>query len=193
MNIQLISKNKLKVTLSCEDLKGLGISYDSLDYSDPHTKEVLLHILGKAKSQAGFSPGRQKLFIQVYPSSQNGCVIYFTPLFDKSPTIRRYRVKHTIGEPAIYRFSQVDTVIDASVKLFRQMGHRVYKSSLYRLGQSYYLAIYPLDGPRGKTAGFLSEYAPLAGRGSLFVSYLEEHGRVIVENRAIDILSYYLS
>ena len=41
MNIQLISKNKLKVTLSCEDLKGLGISYDSLDYSDPHTKEVL--------------------------------------------------------------------------------------------------------------------------------------------------------
>ena len=87
----------------------------------------------------------------------------------------------------------MDTVIDASVKLFRQMGHRVYKSSLYRLGQSYYLAIYPLDGPRGKTAGFLSEYAPLAGRGSLFVSYLEEHGRVIVENRAIDILSYYLS
>ena len=36
MNIQLISKNKLKVTLSCEDLKGLGISYDSLDLSLIH-------------------------------------------------------------------------------------------------------------------------------------------------------------
>ncbi|MBC8570421.1 adaptor protein MecA [Zongyangia hominis] len=193
MNIQLISKNKLKVTLSGEDLKGLGISYDSLDYSDPHTKEVLLHILGKAKTQAGFAPGRQKLFIEVYPSSQNGCVIYFTPLFDKNPAIRRYRVKRSIGEPAVYRFGKIDTVIDASVRLFQLMGHRIFKSSLYRMGRAYYLAIYPLDGISGKTAGFLSEYAPLAGRGHLLVSYLQEHGHAIVEDRAIDTLSYYLA
>lgn len=91
----------------------------------------------------------------------------------------------------VFTFDNCDDMLEGCARLFSLYCHRVRKSSLYYLGGRYHLILSPLDGRRGLSAAFLSEYADLTGRGDLAASFIEEHGRPIAEENAIDRIAYY--
>lgn len=190
MEIQLISSDQLKISLTEMDLEKLGVTYDSLDYSDPQTKKAILSLLMQAKKTTGFDPHHAKLYVEVYPEDEGGCTLFFTSV-QKKPASHRSTDACPCG-PVIFEFSNLDILVDASCKLFCQYGHRIYKSFLYRLDESYRLIIYPLDSVDNVTVGFLCEYGRMVGEGELLAAFVAEHGQCIIRDNAIDTLTKYM-
>ena len=186
MIYKLVTGDKLKVILTSEEMRVLGITFEGLERSLFHAKRVLLRLLDEAGDAAGFRPGPEaQLYIEVYPNERRGCTIYFTALPDEIETAPE------AFEPVVFTFADCEAMIGASLRLFRWFGHRLLRSALYRFDGLYFLIIHPLDGADGLTSGFLSEYGSRLRHGALAASYVEEHGLPILTERAVDTLSYY--
>lgn len=185
MEITRIHETKLKVVLTAEDMENLSLDYDDMDYAQPATREALLYLLEKGREETGFHPKKSKLVIEVYPCEGGGCVLYFM-VADKTRNNERSGIR-----PAVFAFDTADDLIEGACRLFQQYGHRIYKSSLYRLDREYRLVVYPLDYTDRLSVYFLSEYARLVGEGELLAAFTEEHGQALVVDNAIDIIAQH--
>jgi len=189
MEFTLITPDKLKVTLGPNDLAQLGISYEKLDYTDPASKRMLISLLEQGKHEAGFHPRKSKLFIEVFPSEEGGCIIYFTCL----RTGQALSGGREGPGAVVFSFSDIESVIQAATHVFARYSHRIYKSSLYRMEDGYRLLVYPLDYADHLSILFLGEFAPRTGEGEVLAAFIQEHGRSIIEDCALDTLAKYFS
>lgn len=57
MIYKLVTGDKLKVILTSEEMRVLGITFEGLERSLSQTKRVLLRLLDEAGDAAGFRPG----------------------------------------------------------------------------------------------------------------------------------------
>lgn len=183
MNFTLIHENKLKAALSAEDMRSLGLDFDRMDYSDPVTRKALIFLLENGRNQVGFDPRKSKLFIEVYPCDDGGCVLYFTNL--QTPG----RGKGAGMEPVLFRFDSAETLLEGAEKVWEQYGHRIFKSSLYRMDGKYRLVVWPLDYADRLSIYFLSEFGEKLGEGELLAAYTGEHGKELIDGNAIEVLS----
>ena len=187
MDFSLIGPDKLKVDLSARDLEQLGIDYEDLDYKDERTRNVLIDLIVRGRAQAGFSPRSAKLYIEIYPRQDGGCVIYYTRLangqlgaggsFLPGPT------------PVVFAFEDTETLLLACAKVHALYRHRILKSSLYSRGRHYRLIIYPLDLGGSICVSFLREYARLVGEGATLAAHIEEHWQLLCAEGAIELLA----
>lgn len=76
MELLLITENKLKISLSRDDLDDLGIACDDIDYNNTETRRVFWSILDEAKHATGFDAAISRIFIQIYPDNIGGCEMY---------------------------------------------------------------------------------------------------------------------
>ena len=189
MHISLIHENKLKVILTAEDMAELDLDYEQMDYADPQTRKALMRILKEGKAQAGFSPHKTKLFIEVYPCDGGGCVLYFTNLYAAA----KEGGSCSGMDPVLFQFQDVDVLTQGACMVFDRYSHRIYKSSLYLLDGCYRLIVWPLDYSDRLSVYFLSEYGEKVGEGELLAAFTEEHGQELIRDNAIDILSKYFS
>lgn len=185
MEIILVSDDKLKILLTRQDMDGLGLIYENVDYSDENTRRVLLTLLGKAKEESGFSPRGAKLFVEVYPGDDGGCSLYFTTI--RKPS--RLPGAQSAISPAVFEFDNVDDLIDGARKTFERYSHRIYKSSLYLLNGKYRLLVYNLDYSDKLSVYFLSEFARRVGEDEILAAYTIERGAEIIADSALDILA----
>jgi len=188
----LLSPQKLMVTLRPTDLAELGISYESLDYADPLTRGILVTLLEQGKEETGFRPRNAKLFIEVFPTEEGGCVLHFTCL-GPGRLSGPGSAESLAPSAVVFAFQDADELIDAAVKVFARYSHRIFKSSLYLLGGSYRLVVYPLDYADDLSILFLSEFAPKTGEGQVLAEFIDEHGALLIADTALDTLAGYFA
>ncbi len=188
MKFVLVSPGKLKVTLSAVDLEEFSISYDAMDYTHNGTRQLLVDLLEQGKLETGFNPQHSKLYIEVYPTEEDGMVIYFTTL-PSGHQLRKGSPK--APAPVIFSFEDIDDLTHACCKVYARYSHRIYKSSLYKLGKQWRLIVYPLDYADQLSVYFLSEFAPQIGEGEIHAAYVQEHGQEIILDTALDTLAKY--
>jgi len=187
MDFHLISPDKLKVDLTAQDLVMLDIDYDDLDYKDERTRTVLIDLIIRGRAAVGFSPQGSKLYIEIYPREEGGCVVYYTRLqggqldsggsFLPGPT------------PVVFAFEDPETLLRACRGAHNLYRHRILKSCLYTKGGHYRLIIYPLDFGGGISVSFLREYARLVGEGSVLAAHIEEHWQLLSAEDALEQLA----
>ena len=187
MDIQILTGRKVKVTLTREDMSSLNITYDSLDELTAQTRLAVLKILAEAKRTACFQPKYNKLIVEAFPEEKGGCTLYITAIDDNDSV-----PKVSPAGPVVFHFSDIQLLIEAASKLFSQYCHRIYKSSLYRIDDDYFLIIYPLDQAENVTTGFLQEYAKKTGEGEIYCAMLCEHGTAVMEENALEMISKFL-
>ncbi len=182
MEITLQSDAKLKISLDRQDMDDLGLVYKNMDYSDKSTRQALTSLLRRAGEETGFSPLGAKLFIEVYKSGDGGCNIFFT------------RIPAPKGvAPAIFEFDELNDLIDGAVKASALYGHRIYRSSLYRLNGKYRLMVSCLDYADRLSAYFLSEYGEKLCEDELGAAICAEHGEELIAETALETLAKYFS
>ena len=108
-------ENRLKITLDSADLTRFGLTYDTIDYEDQKTKDMLNDLLMGAEKMVGFSLNKQKLIIEVFPAPEDGCIIYFT--LTESTDVKRVRLKNNRGKPKVFEFSSSENMLCALNKL----------------------------------------------------------------------------
>ena len=187
MDFSLIGPDKLKVDLTAQDLTQLGLGYEELDHKDERTRIVLIDLIAKGRAAAGFSPRSAKLYIEIYPREEGGCVIYYTRLttgqldsggsFLPGPT------------PVVFAFEDLGILLRASQRACALYRHRILKSCLYARERCYRLIIYPLDFGGGTVVSFLREYARLIGEGSVLAAHIEEHWQLLIADNALETLA----
>lgn len=187
MEFFLVDPDKLKVSLTRTDLEELGIDYQSLDYSDESTRDALVSLLEKGRALAGFNPRRAKLYIEVFPSRDGGCVIYYTRLQGGE----FFSAGRFVPGPApvVFAFDSPEELIRACAGAKERCIHRILRSRLYLLETQYRLVVWPLDYLDNLSVLFLSEYGRPVGEGAVLAAFIEEHGKLLVWENAIEAMA----
>ena len=192
MELKLVNENKLKIILTNEDMVQLDINPEEMDYDNTGTKRIFWDILDKAKHQIGFDAGAEKLFVQVYPDKNGGCLMYVTKDAQKNnPYIyeKKYKSKLYTGvkkKRVLYMFEDSEILLEACYQL-NLTGYKG-KSDIFTDETKYYLYI---DYNKETSVELLSEYGILINN-PLFEFYLYEHAQKIISSEAVKIFSEML-
>ncbi|MCL2020323.1 MAG: adaptor protein MecA [Oscillospiraceae bacterium] len=85
MQIDILSSNTLKLTLSRLDMFDLDIKYESLSGKNPETKRLLAHVLksirlDRLNQKTGFDFSCERIFVEAFPRPDGGCMLYVSSL-----------------------------------------------------------------------------------------------------------------
>ena len=86
MQIDVLSQNTLKLTLSRLDMFDLDIKYESLSSKNPDTKKLLSHVLQTVRldKSTGVDFSGERLFVEAFPRPDGGCMLYISCLESES-------------------------------------------------------------------------------------------------------------
>lgn len=104
MQIDVLSQNTLKLTLSRLDMFDLDIRYESLSGKNPDTKRLLSRVLRTVKSDKnnGVDFSGERLFVEAFPRPDGGCMLYISCLLnEKDETPFPVVKKSKTSEPLI--------------------------------------------------------------------------------------------
>ncbi len=183
MQFDHISSNRIRVTLSPQDIAAAGIDPESNDQQEiKRLKKYLFLLLSQIRSQSDLPVIENgTLYIEIYPDPSGGAVIYFTTDQDAPE----------LYEPSVFCFYSVGELIKAAVTLFSFYGHRLFKSSLYQCSDRWLFIIRPFDGALSPAVSLLGEYGEHIPGGSVISAVIEERCKPIIRERAADMLAFY--
>jgi len=188
LDIQPIEPGKLKITLTGYDMEQLKLTYEQIDYDDPHTRGVLWELVKTSGNQEQFNRcGR--LLIEVFPAPHSGCMIYFTAL-------KRYAAKPAPLKPEsskpegkyIYSYSfigfeELQSAVSAAAvsEEIKTPDSRLY----YHSGQ--YHLVFSAEPPYA-VHRMLCEFSAAHDNTLESGLILAEHGQLAIKRGAIEVL-----
>ena len=191
MKPTLISKSRLKIQLSAEDLMQLNLTYELLDYNETTVRNIIWDVIGNASHMTGFESQKGKIMIEAIPAKSGGCTIYVTRL---PGIIRNNHIKipkAIYSEPYIFRFDSLDDIMNAT-KCFKTyedviLGH----SAIYKAEGFWYLAFSPIIPGLDSShldflLGLLCEWGQEVTGGDWKEAYIAEHGCLIASGHSAD-------
>lgn len=180
MDINNINKDKIKVSLTDDEIENLFGSYNLIDYTNPHSRFMLNLILRSALPDYTLPLDCKRVLIEVKPEIK-GCSIYFTCIYDKSP--KKIKKINETREYALCFKNSNDMIncictIDIS---------KIAQSALYTNNGSYQLII---RAHKGFTEQILqiSEFCDVYVDKTK-ISEIEEHNKLISCPTAIEKLA----
>ena len=199
MELILINPTKLKIMLTCEEMKKYDLDADAIDYDTTATRKAFWSILDDARSETGFDAASDKVFIQLYPSKKGGCEMYVTKLGDTSPIGRIGKSGRAVAKSdrssdgrkrfGAFSFDSMESMLRVCHRLL-DIGWRG-ESRAYRdncgkfflfLADAFHNAYAPPD-----SLSFITEYGSFENADRLRL-YISEHAACICERKAVQTL-----
>lgn len=183
MNINSPAEDKIIVELTEQDMLGLDITYDEMDYSTTETRRVIWTLLDEAGKALGreLDPSR-RMIIEAIPKSEGGCVLNFT-LLDTAKRINPQKqfLKKQSG-CILCEFDNLDI-------LYRAAENCVFsgESSLYESDGKYRLFLKSTDDIRNISRRF-SEFGTVTECDGLTCEYTKEHWNLLAHKNAVSLL-----
>jgi adapter protein MecA 1/2 len=200
MKIEKINDNKIKITLSVNDLQERDLNFDNLTYNSPQTQELFWDMMHQAEMEYGFSAYDCQLFIEAVPSPGETLIITVTKIsadtdfesihkfikskFKKSELRTKKKFKKAPVSLLIYSFDEFENLCSVSNAI---SNNHIEDSSLYKYKDSFYLMIH-LKAPSAKVDSIDAtaiEYGNKVSQPNLMEGILNEHGNVIIDSDAI--------
>ncbi len=134
MTIEQIDSSKVMIILGCDDMKDFSLEYDTLGFSDPHSRRILSRLLKLACTKTGVNVNNKRMYVEALPH-KSGCLILLT-LTEKNSR-RIYRIKKS-DKSYCCVFSAAEDLIRASVALKKFI---IPSGKVYFCDKKYYLII----------------------------------------------------
>jgi len=190
MQIDVLSQNTLKLTLSRLDMFDLDIKYESLSGKNPDTKRLLSHVLRTVKldKSAGVDFSGERLFVEAFPRPDGGCMLYISSLSEDEDRTRKpeKRIIRPISpaqrksEKLLCKFDSIKELEGVCKSL---IWHKTDTSStLYSNENEYRLIIH--SNKKKLITMIVSEYGEVLDEDEIGVT--SEHYQVIVHDNAIE-------
>jgi adapter protein MecA 1/2 len=207
LKIEKISENKIKVTISLDDLIERNIDLDSLNYNSPAAQELFWDMMEQAEVEFGFNISDSQLVIEPIPDMEEGFIITITKLdedgdfesihkyiknrYKKSDLKSKRKGRKVYTSVCIYSFSSFDDLCELS-----KMIQHIYsgESTLYKYKATYYLLLTRSNFTVSNIKLFdilMSEYGSKVSNASFYEGYLNEYGEKIATSDAIEIINTY--
>lgn len=200
MKIERIAPNKIKVTLSIDDLKEWDVNFESLTYNSPEAQDLFWSLIHRAEVEAGFTADGSQLVVEAMPIKNDGFVMFITRVEEGDESLMQRYVKPRIkkeprqrkrpraaANPMVFEFASFDDVIEACKNIETRFSGN---SSLYKYNEKYYLTFNNLNDFIAEDLDvILTDYARKETSGSLIrLGTLSEHALLLVESKAVESL-----
>ncbi len=181
MDIEQLSKERLLITLSSEDMADFKVSFDSLSMENLQERKVLLRLLQLAERKSGVSYKDKTVLVEALPFV-GGCALLVT-LSSKEKERKTYRVKRYEKFPAV-KFLNAENMLSAAESLKGKMIHR---NSLWLSNGEYYLIMdYPVISR--EITMLLSQYGRILNLTSVALSRIKERGKALCKDDAMRLI-----
>ena len=210
MKFEKLSENKIRVTLTIQDLDEKEIDFHVFMSNPIQSQSILLDMLEEAKKEVGFDPEDYNLKIEALSLADTNFIFTITkviPEIEKNKTAKKkFTVKKKSLMPsstqAVYNFRSFDDfcgflqLLEKSnlLTFAEQVAHSI---SLYRYKENYYLLmehISPEVVNKIKFYANITEFAKYITNSKVFASKLKECGTLIIKNNALQIgCQYFIS
>ncbi|MBQ5348038.1 MAG: adaptor protein MecA [Ruminococcus sp.] len=134
MKIEQIDSSKVMILLGCDDMKDFSLEYETLGFTDPHSRRILSRLLKLACTKTGMSVNNKRMYVEALPH-KSGCLILLTLTEKRSRRI--YRIKKS-DKSCCCVFDDVEALIRASAALKKFQSP---DGSVYFTDGKYYLII----------------------------------------------------
>ena len=204
MKFNMINKDKLQIIISEEDLKDRKLGRMDFMPHHPEAQQLLHDILEEAREACGFDVGNNaQLMIEAFPMTGKSILITVTKLGEGAPfpisgmehiqemgqaimqeLMQEEELPELDAAEAVFCFETLEDVIQAAHLMFDV--HYDGDSQLLRYKGKYYLAIMEYEWLTDYGAGLLGEYSTPV---TTSIAFFQEHGEMVMENKALEILS----
>lgn len=183
LTIELISSNTLKITLTKSDMIEYNISYQILDKKNPETKQFLMNIIDIVKEEKDIDLCSEKLYIEAFPQTNGGCLLYISVLSDK------LKQRKNIYCEIVCETNNHSLLIKISDIIFKNYNHITKNSQLYYYQGTYRIILTLFSDTENKICDLLDEYMILWNKSEIVSELTKEHFTKIVDRKAIELLS----
>ena len=178
MNIERIDTARILVLLGEKDLEEYEITFESLTFSEMHSKEVLTDIIRSASEKAGIDFRNKKIVIEALKYDK-GCMLLLT----LSGRRKIYRVRY-YSKTYIFQFNSAESFLSCIKAVYRLNGDK-FISSAFLYDNRYYLVINTLSGLGENYINTFGEFCTGTKRGEVYSAFLREHGKPLKLHNAV--------
>ena len=194
MELILINDKKLKIMLTPEDMKEYELDCETVDYTQTETRRAFWNILDEAKHQTGFDAASERVYIQLFPSSEGGCELFVTKITREESKSKAC----TCGAPqrecgaatrrVSFCFSCQRDLLAACRRLLRR-GFTGESQAMRDDSGRFWLFLFDRGSPllAREEFSFLLEYGQMENSADAFLLLLE-HGSTLCISRAVETL-----
>ena len=184
MKIEMLENDKIKVTLTLEDLVLYDISGETVSPDSPKLHKFLFKIMESVKEKTGFNPYNGQVVVEAV-QDMTGITLFISKLktigeidIKKNFCKNIKSVKVNIHKNR-YLFKSFKNLYDA-VLMINEDDLR--NSALYKYDEKYYISV-----PSKKTAlnSVLREYADIVLENGFSDLFLKEHGKLIANDEKL--------
>ena len=185
MRIVPVNEYRVEVTLTPEEMDGLDITYERMDYADPDTRRALWTLLSEIRRRSGVDVDLSgKLLIEVTRETDGCCRVCFTslPAKDGRAASVKQMVK-TETPPVVLECVGLDNAVLAAAACRTDA-----PSALYRRHGRYRLLFRVNSDQRETVALRVSEFGELPPNPALLAAECGEYWQCVIADGAAETL-----
>lgn len=202
MKFEKINENKIRITLTIQDLTEKEIDFHVFMSNSIESQDILLDMLEEAKKETGFDPENYNLKIEALAMADTNFIFTITKevpeektkLSKKKFTVRRKTLSPSSTQ-AIYSFNTFDDFCCflqflKESRLLENVALIADSTTLYQYKGKYYLLMDSIHSEIINKLKFytsITEFAKYVTNSRIFASKLAEFGTLIMENNALEI------
>lgn len=196
MKIEKLNENKLKITLSLDDLVERNIDLQSFIYNSPESQDLFWDMMNEAEREYGFDVNESMIYVE---ASSNGAGFTLIVTKTDDPTIVHHARQKVAGKKktfklkrkniknnptkALYIFDKFDDLCDfCEVININDVG----ENSLYKLDNAYYLQL-----DETTNLANILDFANVAKNMDISIGRINEYGNIVLEKTALQEIRKY--
>jgi len=193
MKFKRLSEDKIQIIVSSEDLEKRNVKKWDFMPNSPKAQEFFQEMLDQAYEECGFEVDADtQLMVEAYPMTSDSLVITVTKVrqLDKDEyddelldDLEDEEIAELESDELVYLFKDFEDVIQFCKQI---NGDYRDGSNMYKLGNVYYLTFLEPDNLSDHALGMLGEYGNIV---HLAEAYLAEHGKLMIKDKAIEVMA----
>lgn len=199
MRFEKINENKIRITLSHQDLEAKHIDFHSFMSSSLDSQDLFFDMLDEAEKQIGFVTKDYRIRIEAFAISEGDFIVTITrslpETIEKVPLKKKVKIKRKSPSPdnstVVYYFPNLDDLFSFMeyAKQYHLPIEKLAKNiSIYEYKNAFYFVldgIYTQDLSLKSFFTAITEFANHVSCSSLFLSKLAECGQILMKQSSI--------
>ena len=199
MKIEKLTENKLKITLSIDDLEERNINLHAFMYNAPESQDLFWELLQTAERECGFNVDDSMIYVEASTTGSGNFTLLVTKTNETAPSVEKESISKKINrgnfklkrkqtplnsKSSIYVFDTFDDICSFCNICDTAILHN---NVLYKMDEMYYLKIdyIPYNN--------ILDFAIRANNTELIEAKLNEYGTKIIEKDALQTIAMHFN
>lgn len=198
MRFEKLNENKIKITLSKQDLLDKDINFHDFMANSAESQNLVFNMLDEAEKEIGFVTRDYRIRIEALAMNDGDFILTITrslpettKLTRKKVHIKRKNTSNYVSTQAIYRFNVFDDFL-SFVEFMHNCNYNISSIArtftLYKYKNAYYLVVSDINLNTINIKNFFStivEFSNDTYNSDTFISKLNECGEIILKHNGI--------